>query len=365
MRLKNKEWTVPLFAVLLGIIGLVFIYSASSYSALLSYGDSFFYVKKQVVAFIVGLGAMFFGMYIPRKLLIRFKWVILAVSVTLLGLVFIPGLGVESYGATRWLSLGFTTFQPSEIAKFGFIIFLAGYFYEKPPICFRNLIIPILSCLVMCVAIILEPNMSITLVVGLSFLFLVFIAGVHKKYFIFFFVAILIAGVALLIAEPYRLSRFSAFINPWENPKGEGYQLIQSFYAISSGGLFGVGLFQSRQKYLFLPFAESDFIFSIIAEETGLVGCVVVMALFFCLIFFSYRIAMRAEDRYVFLLVSGLTSVIFLQTIINLAVVSGCIPPTGVPLPFVSFGGSSLVSFLFVVGLISNTKAVPKKNAAT
>ena len=357
MQLKfklNYYYIILIFTILLSGIGLLFIYSASYYSAELNYGDSFYYVKKQALSLIVGIVAMFVGIKIKPDIFVKIKWVIFGISVILLALVFIPGLGTSGYGATRWLNLGFFTIQPSEIAKFGFVIFLAAHLSENPPTNIKKCLVPILSGGIICGLIIAEPNMSITVVVGMSLLIMLYISGFKTKWLIILFTIAIIGGFLLILSEPYRFERLMAFIDPWKNPKDEGYQLIQSYYALGSGGLFGVGLFNSRQKYLFLPFAESDFIFSVIGEETGLIGCIILMGLFIVYILCGIKIAKKCDNRYHSLLASGLICIIALQTTVNLAVVTGCIPPTGVPLPFVSAGGTSLVTFMFVSGLIFN-----------
>ena len=194
--------------------------------------------------------------------------------------------------------------------------------------------------------------MSVTVCVGACILLTLFVAGTKRRFFLALIALVLVAVPVLIFAEPYRVKRIIAFVDPWQNPLGEGYQLIQSYYAIGSGGLFGVGLFASRQKYLFLPFSESDFIFSVIAEETGLIGCLVVLALFAVYIVCGIRVAMNAKSRFESILSFSLTSVVAVQTLLNVAVVTGSVPPTGLPLPFVSAGGTSLVSFFFATGLL-------------
>lgn len=361
MLFKSKHGYLPgVIAAILSLIGLVFIYSASCYSADIHYGDPFFFVKKQAIALAVGAPFFFVGRFLPINLLKNGKWLILILSVGLLALVFVPGLGMSSYGATRWITLGFITFQPSEIAKFGLMIFLAGWLDDHPVVSVKNVVPPLLSVVAVCGLVISEPNMSVTMVIGLSVLVMLYVSGVPKKWFVLLLFIVLAGAVGMIIAEPYRMKRIVAFLDPWQNPKAEGYQLIQSYYAISSGGLFGVGLFRSRQKMLFLPFAESDFIFSVIAEETGLFGCMIVMALFCVFVFCGIKTALAAKTRYETFLSAGLTAVIGWQAIVNFAVVTGCVPPTGVPLPFVSAGGSSLISFLFVTGILSGLSARTK-----
>lgn len=354
----KEKYLIVVSTVLLALIGIVMIYSASSYSAERNFGDAFYYVKKQAAAFAGGLIVMVFGMKLKTEWLKKLRWIIYIVSLALLAMVFIPGLGVESYGATRWLNLGFTTIQPSELSKFGLMIFLAAYMTDHPPTKLKYMVVPLLCGMSMCLLIMMEPNMSITMCVGMSLIILIYVAGSQRKWFVLLVVLIAAAIPLLIILEPYRIKRFFAFINPWENPKAEGYQLIQSYYALGGGGLFGVGLFASRQKYLFLPFAESDFIFSVIGEETGLFGCVFVILIFATLIVCGIRTAMYAKCKFHCLLAAGLTSIIALQTVINIAVVTGSIPPTGLPLPYVSAGGTSLVTFMFVSGLLYNIASV-------
>ena len=349
---KKRNFALIFLATALSVLGLVMIYSASSYAAEQNFGDAFYYVKKQAIALFVGLTAMFGMSKVDPNVLKKLRYVILCVSFVLLGVIFIPGVGVVSYGARRWIDLGFMTMQPSEVAKFGYAIFAASYLSEKGLGSFKNVVAVLLPGVAMCVLIMLEPNMSITMCVFSLMLFMLLVGGISiKKLFILLVPALLLIP-ALIILEPYRLKRLMAFIDPWASPKGEGYQLIQSYYALCRGGLFGVGLFKSRQKYLFLPFAESDFIFSIIGEELGLFGAMATVLLFGALIFFGFLTAAKAKNRFGSLLAAGITSLIAIQTAVNIAVVTGCIPPTGLPLPFVSAGGSSLVSFLSAVGVL-------------
>lgn len=327
-------------------------YSASSYNALKETGDSFFYVKKQLIAFAVGIAALVLATKVNTEFYKKIKWYLLVISILLLAIIFIPVLGVEKYGARRWLNLGFFTIQPSEISKFGLMFFLAGYIHDHKLDKIRNLIIPLLSTAIICVLIMLEPNMSITMLVGLSVLIMLVCGGIKGRYILSLAIPVVILVFVLIFAEPYRVKRILAFINPWENSRDEGFQLIQSFYALSGGGVFGVGLFNSRQKYTFLPFAESDFIFSIIGEELGFVGAIILILIFIYVVFLGVKISMNAKNVYSSLLAVGITAIIACQTMLNVAVVTGSIPPTGLPLPFISNGGSSLVVFLYMVGVL-------------
>lgn len=225
---------------------------------------------------------------------------------------------------------------------------------EKKEIGFWRFALCAFAAASVCVLIMLEPNMSIAVLVALVAMFMLFVCGVRLKWFAALSVPAVAGAVLLIVAEPYRLKRLLAFLDPWASPLGEGYQLIQSYYALGSGGMFGVGLFNSRQKYLFLPFAESDFVFSVVGEELGFVGCVAVIAAFCALIYFGFRTAARAEDAFSAFAAAGLTSVIAFQTLLNIAVVTGSIPPTGLPMPFLGYGGSSLVTFCSAVGMIDS-----------
>ena len=349
---KKRNLVLILLTTALSLLGLVMIYSASSYAAERNFGDAFYYVKKQAIALFVGVAAMFGVSKVDPSVIKKLRYAILAVSFVLLGVIFLPGVGVVSYGARRWIDLGFMTMQPSEVAKFGYVIFAASYLSENGVDSFKRMIVVLLPGVAMCVLIMLEPNMSITMCVFCVMLFMLLVGGISMKKLLIFLIPAFLLVPALILLEPYRLKRLMAFLDPWASPKAEGYQLIQSYYALCRGGLFGVGLFSSRQKYLFLPFAESDFIFSIIGEELGLAGAILTMLLFFALIYYGFITAAKARTRFEALLAAGITSLIAIQTAVNLAVVTGCIPPTGLPLPFVSAGGSSLVSFMSAVGVL-------------
>ncbi len=339
-------------ALLLSVLGLVFIYSASSYSAQVQMGDSFHYVKTQLLALVLGIFAMMCMSLFDVSKLKRLAPVLYIVGLALLALVFVPVIGVESYGAKRWLNLGFFTIQPSEYAKFFLVIMLARFASGHDMSKFSNVLIMLLIGGAVCVLLILEPNMSITMcVVGVIFI-MIFASGAKKSHLVALIIPAVLGAVLLIVVEPYRMQRLLAFLDPWESPLEEGYQLIQSYYALGSGGLFGVGLFESRQKYLFLPFAESDFILSVIGEETGLVGIAFIMCIFLIIAFRGVKIAREASDRFSCYLAVGITSVTMVQALLNMAVVCGAIPPTGLPLPFMSAGGSSLVAYLGAVGIL-------------
>lgn len=357
LRKKTKgDLTLPTAVIALALIGTVFIYSASSYTAEKTYGDSFFFVKKQLIGITLGIIAMLFTANFDYRKLKKFAIPVAAVSVVLLGLVFVPKIGIENYGAKRWIGLGSFTFQPSEIAKFALILFSATYFSKNPERAktFIGILPVLLFGGMLCVLIIIEPNMSITVCVALLTLTVVFAAGAKIKSLLILIIPAAVVAVILILAEPYRLKRLAAFIDPWANPKGEGYQLLQSLYALGSGGWFGVGLFSSRQKYSFLPFAESDFILSVIGEETGFVGLLFFFGLICFIIVRGLKAAGKAKDVFGYLLAVGITMIFGIQAIINALVVTGSIPPTGLPLPLVSSGNTSIVIFMAEFGIVYN-----------
>lgn len=342
----------------LALFGCLMVYSATYYSSGLNGGNPFRFLTKQVFGVLVGFGAMIFFYYLPYQKLKKFKWWGVVVSVVLLLLVFVPFIGVENYGARRWIGFFGLTFQPSEIAKFALVLFGASHLSDNylNVKSFKTLLPVLFVGGLFCVLVILEPNMSITMCLALTMIIMLVLGGISFKHFSFLAVPGVLSVPALIFLEPYRIKRLMAFLDPWASPKGEGFQLIQSLYALGSGGWFGVGIFNSRQKHLFLPFSESDFIFSIIAEEVGFFGSILFLAVFACLIIGLVKIALRSKDRFATLLVCGVATVIAVQVLINIAVVTGSIPPTGLPLPFISAGSTSLMVFMGAVGVCLNVR---------
>ena len=349
-------WTLACLIVVLSLFGVIMVYSASFYYAQKHYNNEYFFLIKQVIGFVLGLASMIVISRLNYNKLNSIGLVALIVGYVLLALVFIPGLGVENYGAKRWIRLPGFTIQSSEIAKFCFVIFASSYLakHHKDIKHFKSILPVVIGGGLMCLLIILEPNMSITMCVGFVMLVMLFVGGISFRHIMMLAIPAIALVPVLIIIEPYRLLRLLAFIDPWASPKGEGYQLIQSFFAVGGGGLVGTGLFSSRQKYLFLPFAESDFIFSIIAEECGLLGCIAILACYLAVIVCGIKIAINSKNRFGCYLASGITSLIGIQTMLNIAVITGLIPPTGLPLPFISAGSTSLVVFMSAIGILLN-----------
>ena len=356
-RVKGKGDYLLLVAVtLLAVIGTVFIYSASNYSALSTYGDAFYFVKKQAIGIAIGFVVMILMANFDYNKLKKFNLPVCIITIIALVLVFVPKIGVENYGARRWIGVGPITVQPSEFAKFSLILFSACFVAKHPekPKKFLGIMPILIYGLLLCVLIILEPNMSITVCVALLMLTLLFCAGMKIKHMLLLIIPAIACAVLLILIEPYRLNRLSAFLNPWSSPKGEGYQLLQSLYALGSGGWFGVGLFRSRQKYAFLPFAESDFILSVIGEEIGLIGLILFFALLFFIVFRGLKIAGKSKNVFGYVLAVGITMIFGIQVIVNALVVTGSIPPTGLPLPLVSSGNTSIIIFMAEMGILFN-----------
>ncbi len=369
-----KEWSrskprgdisILILTALLAAFGVVAIYSASRYVAKTQYGDEWYFVKKQLLGFIVGLIAMLACGRLSYQRLRgkKARWIALLLPMILLALVFVPGLGKSNYGATRWIGIGSFTLQPSELAKYGFVVFAAAYMADDmgKMRTWKGVLPILLAGGGICALIIAEPNMSVTMCVGMLMLGMLFLGGMKTKHFLVIFIPAMLAVPIMIIAEPYRLSRLSAFLDPWESPRGEGYQLIQSLYALGNGGWFGAGLFRSRQKYRFLPFAESDFILSIIGEELGFVGIAVLFLICGALIWRGIKVATGAKDFFSFLLSAGITLVYAIQTLINALVVSGSIPPTGLPLPLISSGNTSLIITMASMGVLYAVSAGTNK----
>jgi cell division protein FtsW len=356
-RVKMGEIDYGIFyaVIFLLAIGVIMIYSASSYYAMFKEGDSMVYLKKQLIWAITGLIAMGFMVSIDYHKLKKITPHLLIITVPLLVAVFFfPAVN----GAKRWIQLGPLSFQPSELTKYVVVLFLAmsldlkGDGVKK----FWSGIVPYLGVSGFFSAMILaEKNLSIAAIIMIVTFIMLFVAGGRIKD-LFGKVApvLLVAVMVFIFGEDYRRARMLNFLNPWKDPAGDGYQLIQSFYALGAGGVTGLGLGQSRQKTLYMPEPHNDFIFSIIGEELGLIGCLFIIALFVFFVWRGIKVAMKAKDTYGTLLAIGITSIIAVQAIINIAVVTGSMPVTGVPMPFISYGGTSLVINMMAMGILLN-----------
>lgn len=341
---------------LLGL-GVIMVYSASAVSANVNFDDSYYFLKRQVLWAGLGLLAMWFTMNIDYHVWQRFAKPVLIGTLVLLALVLVPGMGKVVNGARRWLGFGSIYIQPSEIAKLSMVLFTAYYLAKMQPVItkFKRGIVPQLAVLLLVFGLILkEPDLGTALSIAGTVFVLLFVAGA-RIWHLGSLGAVGVVGVAFaVLLEPYRMKRLLAFSDPWSDPLNTGYHIIQSLYAIGSGGLFGVGLGRSREKFLYLPEPHTDFIFSILGEELGLIGTTLVLLLFFLFAWRGLKTAMLAPDIYGSLLSAGLTTMILVQALMNIAVVTASMPVTGIPLPFLSFGGSALIFTLAGVGILLN-----------
>lgn len=352
---------------LLTAVGIVMVFSASSAVAYTQFHDAAYYLKRELLWAAVGTLALVVGLRFDyAKLRPAAPW-IFALAIVLLVAVLIPKFGFIEGGARRWLSLRLFTFEPSEFAKLALVLFLAGLFSARADgaASFARAGFPALFSVGLCFALVMrEPDLGTASLYLLTTFVMLFIAGAPLMQLALEVAIAVPALLAFIYSSAYRRTRFLAFLHPWKDPQGTGYHIIQSLYALGSGGLFGLGLGQSRQKFGYLPAQHTDFIFSIIGEELGFVGAVAVLMLFLLFAYRGIRIAMRAEDRFGFYLAIGLTASITLQALINIGVVTASWPVTGVPLPFISYGGTSLVITLFSVGLLASVSRGRRRAAA-
>lgn len=378
--LNNKiDYILFVTVLVLLSLGVVMVLSASAPSALSQTGSSYTFFIKQFIFAIIGIGIMLFLSKIDYRFYKKYYWVVYVFSVLILLLVLVPGLGKSVKGATRWIQLPVLgQFQPSEITKIGLIIFYAGYLSDHKSELkdfWRGFIKPLLFLAIPVLILYkIQNHLSVSLVIAVVSFVMMLMAGVRMIHFMGAGM-VGISGIALLLikgqmdklkggaasSESFRIDRIKTFFDPWSDAAGTGYQMIQSLYAIGSGGLFGVGLGNSKQKYLYIPEPQNDFIFAIVAEELGFIGCVVIIALFGILVWRGIVISMKAPDMFGSLLAIGITSLIGTQAIINIAVVTASIPTTGMALPFFSYGGSALVILLACVGVLLNVSRAGSK----
>lgn len=351
----------------LTVLGLVMILSASSVSSFATYGSSFLFFKKQLVWAAIGLAGFFFFARLDYRKLRGFGYVLYALVIGLLIAVLVPGVGIIAGGSARWLGAGPLSFQPSELAKLALILFAADVFTrkkEKTLQIMSHVLFPLGPALAMLgLLVMLQPDMGSALLLGVIGIGLLFVAGAPPRHLLpMTGLGALAAGVAAF-GEPYRRARLFAFMDPWADPLNTGYQTIQSLIALGSGGWFGVGLGASRQKWSYVPNAHTDFIFAIIGEELGLLGTLVVLGMFAFIGYLGITIARRAPDRFGMLVAAGITIWMMSQALVNMGAVTAAMPITGVPLPLVSFGGSSLVVSLVSMGILVNIarNGVPRK----
>ncbi|MBP3348662.1 MAG: putative lipid II flippase FtsW [Clostridia bacterium] len=356
MKKHAADYWILIFAVGLSAFGIIMIQSSSFYSSMNSSLGAYYYASKQLRSFIVGAFLMVFLWNFDYQNFRTMHLSKVAYVVSILLLIWVLVGGTNAYGAQRWINIAGLSLQPSDVAKVSIVLVLADLFsVDNTRIHrFKFILLAVILAGAFALLIMLQPNLSTTICILAITVAIMFAAGLHWGWLTAAGVAGVGLVVLLMVSAPYRIKRLEAFWNPWLEPLGTGYQLIQSLYAIGAGGFMGVGIGQSMQKMLYIPFAESDFIFAIIAEETGFIGCILLFLAFLILIWRGILVAQRSEDPFASLLATGITSMIAIQTIINLCVVTGAIPPTGIPLPFISYGGTSLMMMLASVGILLN-----------
>lgn len=360
----DRDNGVYVAVILLVMIGLLLVFTSSSYYALYEQGNLYFFIKKQAIWAGIGLCFMSFFARVDYHFLRKLTWPLAIGTFGLLVLVL--AIGKEINGAKRWIEVGGLSIQPSEIAKYAVVFILAHVIVKmgrEIKTIGKGIFMPLAIGASFAVLVLLEKNLSITVVIALVTYFMIMVGGANLRVLIGLIPVGVAAGFGLIIIEPYRLARLTTFLNPWADQSDSGYQLVHSLMAIGSGGVIGQGLGNSMQKALYMPEPHNDFIFAILAEEFGLLGCIFVIGLFVFLIISSIKVAMQAKDVYGRLLATGITLVIAIQAIINISVVTGSIPVTGVPLPFISTGGTSLLINLVAMGVLLNiAKQGKKKN---
>ncbi len=355
---KSFDFILFITVMSLVVFGVIMVFSSSYYDALDKQGDAFYYLKKDIIWALIGFVAMMGISMFPYRAYKKLSLFIIITSLVLLGMIFTP-LGLELNNSVRWIKVGPITLMPGEIAKLAVIIFVSAFLSKDPGRIksFKNGIMPLMGLLILfSVLIALQPNLSTALTVAAIIIGIMFVAGLNFGYIAGLFAAGC-AGIFVLMnsnSDGYWLKRITTFMDPFADPKGDGWQVIQSLLALGSGGLFGVGLGKSIQKTLYLPEPQNDFIFAIIGEELGFIGCLALIIAFIILVWRGTHIAMNAPDLFGTLLASGITIMIAVQVVLNIAVVTSSMPPTGVSLPFISWGGNSLVLFMIAMGILLN-----------
>ena len=355
--LRNIRINLLFITVILICIGIVMIYSASSIYAWERYQDSMFFVKRHISFLFVGALIAFFVMMVDYRKFSIYAKPLLIISFILLILVLIPGIGREVSGARRWFRFKFLSFQPSELINLALIIYTADFISRKGSLIksfWKGFMPPLFILGGAALLIMLQPDLGTTLALGVVIFIMLFVAGVRGSYLLGVILASLPFIYLLIFSVPYRRMRIMAFLNPWLDPKGSGFQIIQSQVALGSGGIFGVGLGHSKQKLFYLPAAHTDFIFSIIGEELGLIGTIGIIILFMLFIRQVIKILRNTHNRFGYFLGLGLTLMICLKAVVNIGVSCGLLPTKGLPLPFISYGGSSFIFDMVSVGIIMN-----------
>jgi len=348
---QKPDWIAIGIIIILCCFGLLMVYDSSVVIAIRDFGNQYYYLQEQLKWVIIGIGLFFVTSFIDYRWYKKIAFPVLVLTIALLLVVFIPGIGIRALGAKRWINLGFTVLQPAELAKLTLVIYLSAWFSsrEKGRIGAFLLLMGMVGGLIL-----LEPDLGTTVIISLIAISLYFFSGAPLQQFLILIPIFLTGVLGLALTSPYRFRRLTTFLNPENDPLGASYHIRQAIIALGSGGLFGLGIGQSRQKYEYLPEANTDSIFAIIGEEVGFVGAVVLIGLFALLVWRGFRIARMTEDPFGRLLALGITCWIGFQVIMNIAAMVALIPLTGIPLPLLSYGGSSLIVLMAGLGILMN-----------
>ena len=363
-KITTNHLSILIPTVFLLGIGFVMIVSTSSVVGFENYGNSFYFIKKHFIFLMIGIGGFLIGVKVPHGFYKQHALLGFLIGIGLLLLAFIPGVGVKIGGATRWIDIGFFTLQPVEVIKFFVVVFVSTALTNKRDVLghFFKGIVPILFMVgIPLIFLSQQPDLGNSGLILIVTFLLLFLSEVPLRFMALFFVFGVSVVMANLVFYSYQMQRVLAFLNPWDDPLGRNYHMVQSLIAVGSGGLTGLGLGESKLKYFYLPLQYSDFIFSIVAEEGGFVLSGIIIGLFLWLFFLGIGIAKKA-DRFGFFLGAGLLMMIVVQAFLNIAVVIGLMPVTGIPLTFISFGGTSLLTSMFYIGVMVNISYATKKN---
>ena len=357
VRVNIEYYFIFIITALLLVAGMVMVSSASMPFGESYHNDAFYFIRKQILWSVISLILLFIFSRIDYHKIAKISNFLILISIGLLAIVLIPGIGTEIGGSRRWINLPFFGLQPSEFVKIAIIIYLSDVLNKKYRQIYKikTILFPaFIFLLIATFLIFMEPNFSVAVTIWIIIFILMFVGEVRFKHIIGIGITWLIFSIGYLFLENYRRERIFAFLNKTVEAGGSNFQINQSLIALGSGSIFGVGLGNSLQKYSYLPEANTDFIFSIIGEEFGLIGTLFVVALFMLFVFFGIRIALKAKDYLGRLMAIGITSLVTIQALINIAVTVGAIPVTGMTLPFISMGGSSLISMMIGVGILLN-----------
>ncbi|MFC2048845.1 putative lipid II flippase FtsW [Elusimicrobiota bacterium] len=354
---KRPDTLLLVITLLLSLIGLVMVFSSSAIMAGERFNNMYFFAVRQFMWMALGIIALVIGLYVDHRIWAKHSFFFIALTLFLLIIIYIPWIGYSVGGAKRWIRLGGISFQPAEFAKIAVVIYLSSVLdrkYSKLNSFYRNILPPLLLIIGMTLLIYKQPDFGTSVIILLIVVSVLFVGGINLKHLLIGGVIILPIMIMGLLSKAYRIKRLLSFLNPFENIHDSGFQLVHSIVALGDGGIFGVGLGAGSQKLFFIPEVHTDFVFAIIGQELGFIGTISILVLFMLLTWRGIRIGLRHKEYLGKIMAAGLTFLISIQAMLNIGVVVGCLPTKGLALPFVGFGGSSLIFNMFAVGIILN-----------